>query len=149
MPFRTHDIALGGTYRHSLNSDNFIGAFVSFYARPYGKAILLKSGPNFYFQLKEYRYVTAVGLDKKIWINNHYDVFFGGGVGLALVDYRGTGTGVYRGHKIVKKEGLTPLAQAGVSYKFNRWILIRIGGQYMDMKTTKSFRTYAVAGGQF
>ncbi|HMY36335.1 MAG TPA: hypothetical protein PLL93_05110 [bacterium] len=157
MPFRLPgfggknygDLALGGTYRHNINGNQFLGVFGSFYGRPYGKAVLVKAGPRFYFQAKEYRYVIAGGLDKKFWINNKLDLFIGAGIGVTFIDYRGTSSGIIDGHKLEKKEGWTPVVQAGFSHKFSRFVFIRSGLQYMNMRTIPGLRFYAALGGQF
>lgn len=148
VPFIHNDAAIGLTYRYSISGDKFLGVFGTFFARPYAKAILLKSAPRFYFQLQEYRFVLAGGLDKKIWINSRLDAFVGGGLGITLVDYRGTGEGVFMGHQIEKKQGLVPVVRAGVSYKFSRYAFLRMGYQYFDAKTCDGHRIYLGVGGQ-
>lgn len=151
MPFGVlddGDLSLGLTYRHSISGEKFLGVFGSFYGRPYGKAVLVKSGSHYYFQLKEYRFIIATGLDKKWWINNHLDGFLSAGMGLTLVDYSGTGEGVWKGHKIEKKEGITPVVGAGLSYKFTRYVFLRFGYQYVDNRTSAGHRIYLALGGQ-
>jgi len=148
VPFNHEDVALGIVYRYSVHADQFLGIFASFQGRPFGKKILLQDGPNFYFQLKEYRYVTTFGLDKKFWINNKLDIFIGGGVGIAAVDYRGTGEGTFMGHQIEKKEGFVPVAKAGFSFKLNRYLFLRAGYMYFDAKTIGGHRVTAGIGGQ-
>lgn len=146
--FIHYDGAIGLTYRYSISGPKFLGIFGTFYARPYAKAVLVKAGPKFYFQLQEYRNILAAGIDKKIWINSRLDGFLAGGVGVAIVDYRGTGEGVFLGHKIEKKQGLVPLVRLGLSYKVNRHFFIRGGYQYFDAKTADGHRVYVGVGGQ-
>lgn len=151
MPFAVidqGDLSLGLTYRHSISGEKFLGVAGSFYGRPYGKAVLVKSGPRYYFQLKEYRFIIAVGLDKKWWINNKFDAFMTAGLGFSFVDYRGTGEGVWKGHQIEKKEGLTPVINTGLSYKFSRFVFLRSGYQYVDNRTSAGHRIYVAIGGQ-
>ena len=151
MPFGVADqgdLSLGLTYRRSVSGEKFLGAFGSFYARPYGKAVLVKAGPRYYFQTKEYRFILAAGMDKKWWINNRFDAFLSAGLGVTFVDYRGTGEGVWKGHKLEKKEGLTPVISGGLSYKFNRYVFIRSGYQYVDNRTSAGHRVYVALGGQ-
>ena len=143
------DLSLGLTYRHSISGEKFLGVFGSFYGRPYGKAVLVKAGSHFFFQTKEYRFIIASGLDKKWWINNHFDAFMSAGLGITFVDYRGTGEGVWNGHKLEKKQGLTPVVNAGFSYKFSRFVFLRTGYQYVDNKTSAGHRIYVAVGGQF
>ena len=151
MPFGVTgqgDLSLGLTYRRSISGEKFLGAFGSFYARPYGKAVLVKAGPRYYFQTKEYRFILAAGIDKKWWINNHFDAFLSAGVGVSFVDYRGTGEGVWKGHKLEKKEGFTPVISGGFSYKFTRYVFLRTGYQYVDNRTSPGHRIYVALGGQ-
>jgi len=148
MPFSHEDFGIGATYRHSLAADQFLGVFASFQARTFGKKVLVQDGPHFFFQLKEYRYVLAGGLDKKFWINNRVDFFVGAGVGFTFVDYRGTGAGVFLGHTIEKKEGLVPLVRAGFSYKFSRYVFLRVGYLYFDAKTIPGHRVMLGLGAQ-
>ncbi len=147
-PFFNNDVALGATYRYTVHPGQMIGVTVSAYFRPFGKSILLKSAPHYYFQLKEYRHTFAVGLEKKFWVNNRLDVFVGGALGLSVVDYRGTGEGVYEGHQIVKKDGLTPIIKGGIAYKFTPFVYMRAGYLYTDMKTVDGHRIYFAIGGQ-
>jgi opacity protein-like surface antigen len=152
MPFGVvdqGDLSLGLTYRHSISGEKFLGAFGSFYARPYAKAVLVKSGPNYFFQTKEYRFILAGGLDKKWWINNRLDAFVSAGLGITFVDYRGTGEGVWKGHQLEKKEGFTPVITGGFSYKFTRYVFLRSGYQYVDNRTSSGHRIYLALGGQF
>lgn len=151
MPFGVTDqgdLSLGLTYRHSISGEKFLGAFGSFYARPYGKAVLVKSASHYFFQLKEYRFILAAGLDKKWWINNRIDVFLSAGMGITFVDYSGTGEGVWKGHQIEKKEGITPVAGAGLSYKFTKYVFLRSGYQYVSNRTGSGHRIYLALGGQ-
>ncbi len=148
VPFSNEDLAIGGVYRYSVHADQFLGLYAAFQGRPFGKKILLQDGPNFFFQLKEYRYVISAGLDKKFWINNRMDFFVGGGAGLTLVDYRGTGEGIFMGHKIVKKEGFVPMAKAGFSFKINRYVFLRAGYTYFDARTLPGHRVSLSLGGQ-
>lgn len=148
MPFNHEDFAIGATYRHSIVADQFLGIFGSFQARTFGKKVLVQDGPNFFFQLKEYRYLVTGGLDKKFWINNRIDLFIGAGGGFTFVDYRGTGEGTFMGHTIEKKEGLIPVVRAGVSFKFSRYIFLRAGYLYFDAKTVGGHRAFLALGGQ-
>ncbi len=151
MPFGVvdqGDLSLGLSYRHSISGEKFLGVFGSFYVRPYGKAVLVKSGPDYFFQTKEYRFILAGGLDKKWWINNRLDAFMSAGLGVTFVDYRGTGEGVWKGHKLEKKEGFTPVITGGFSYKFTRYVFLRMGYQYVDNRTSSGHRIYLALGGQ-
>jgi hypothetical protein len=149
FPVWGDDIGLGITYRKSVMHDKFLGFTASFYGRPFGKDILLKVGPRYYFQLKEFRYILAGGFDKKFWINNKLDAFIGAAMGLSFVNYRGAiDGGEWKGYDIEKKQGLTPVIRAGFSYKFNRIAFIRAGYQYMDMKTTDGHRILISIGAQ-
>lgn len=151
MPFGVlddGDLSLGISYRYSVSGDKFLGVFGSFYGRPYKKAVLVKSEPHYFFQLKEYRFILATGLDKKWWINNRLDAFLSAGLGFTFVDYSGTGEGVWEGHQIEKKEGFTPVINAGFSYKFSRFVFLRSGYQYVDNRTSAGHRIYLAIGGQ-
>lgn len=149
FPLWNNDAGLGLTYRKSFMHEKFLGFTVSFFARPYGKDILLKVGPRYYFQLKEFRYILAGGFDKKFWINNKIDLFIGAAMGLSFVNYRGEiDGGEWKGYDIEKKQGLTPIVRAGFSYKINRVAFIRAGYQYMDMKTVDGHRVLVSIGGQ-
>lgn len=149
FPVWDDDIALGITYRKSVLHDQFIGFTASFYGRPFGKDILLRVGPRYYFQLREFRYILAGGFDKKFWINNQMDIFIGAGMGLSFVNYRGAvDGGEWKGYDIEKKQGLTPVVRAGFAYKFSRIIFMRAGYQYMDMKTADGHRILISIGGQ-
>ncbi len=148
VPFLDHDVSIGAFYRYSISGERFLGLFGTFHARPYARAVLVQAGSHFYFQLQEYRFLLAAGLDKKFWINNRWDVFLTAGAGLTFVDYRGTGEGTFLGHKIEKKEGLTPLVRGGLSYKFSRYVFVRFGYQYSDARTSDGHRVYVGVGGQ-
>lgn len=149
FPFWKNDVVLGLTYRKSVVHQKFLGFTVSFYGRPFGKDILLSADKNYYFQLKEFRYILAGGFDKKFWLSNKLDAFLGAAMGVSFVNYRGAiDGGEWKGYQIEKKQGLTPVIRAGMTYKFNRNIFIRMGYQYMDMKTVDGHRLLFAFGGQ-
>lgn len=147
-PFRAADFAIGGTYRYSINSEKFLGITASFFGRPFGKSILVQHGRRTYFQWKEYRYVLAAGLDKKFWLNNRWDAFISASAGYTFADYRGSGEGTFMGMNLETKDGITPVINVGLSYKFSRFVFLRGGFQYTDLKTVRGVRIYAGLGGQ-
>ena len=133
FPMRTwsrdeKDFALGATYRRSISTEKFLGIFASFYGRPYGKSILIEKRPHFFYQVKEYRYIFAAGLDKKFWINHNWDGFISAGLGYSFADHRGAAT-------IDTKDGITPLVNLGLSYKCSRYVFLRFGYQYVNIRT--------------
>jgi len=145
IPLRTWgdaDFALGATYRYSLNGQKFLGLFRTFYGRAYRKNVLVKVRPHFFYQVKEYRYIIAGGVDKKFWLHDRWDAFVGGGMGYTFADHRGAA-------KIDTKNGLSPVITGGLAYKFTRYVFMRMGFQYVDMRTIDGGRIYLAVGGQF
>ena len=146
MPMRTwsahdKDFNLGLTYRYSISGEKFLGVFGTFYARPYGKSVLIEIRPHFYYQVKEYRYILAAGLDKKFWLNNQADLFIRAGLGYSFADHRGTASAD-------TKNGITPLVNGGISYKFSPYVFFRTGYEVVDIRTVKGNRVYFAIGGQ-
>jgi hypothetical protein len=146
MPLRTwsthdKDFNLGLTYRYSISGEKFLGIFGTFYARPYGKSVLIEIRPHFYYQVKEYRYILAAGLDKKFWLSSQWDLFLHAGLGYSFADHSGTASAD-------TKNGITPVVNGGVSYKFNRYIFFRAGYEVVDIRTVKGNRLYFAIGGQ-
>lgn len=150
VPFTTwepYDIALGGSYRYVVNGNKFLGLFAGFQGRPFGKKVLIYGGNNAFFQLKEYRYLLSAGLDKRWWLTERLDFFTAVGGGFTFVDYRGTGSGTYKGHTIQKKEGWVPVVKAGFHYKISRFFFARFGYEYFDpMSISSGHRVYAGTG---
>ncbi len=146
MPMRTwsvhdKDLNLGISYRYSINGEKFLGMFLSFYARPYGKSVLVEVRPHFFYQVKEFRSILAAGIDKKFWLGNDADLFIRGGFGYSFADHKGTASAD-------TKNGITPLLNGGASLKFSVHTFLRAGYEFVNIRTVKGNRLYFAVGWQ-
>jgi hypothetical protein len=104
----------------------------SFWARPYGKSVLIKYTDRIYFVYKEELYDLSFGLDKELALSRDLSLFAAVESGFVYKCYRGS-----------NRDNLDisfPIATGGIGYGFlynehnnSNQFLLRLGYQYCKM----------------
>jgi hypothetical protein len=104
----------------------------SFWARPYGKSVLIKYTDNIYFVYKEELYDLSFGVDKELPLSRDLSLFAAVESGFVYKCYRGS-----------NRDNLDisiPIVTGGVGYGFlynehnnSNQLLLRLGYQYCKM----------------
>lgn len=130
------DVNLGGNLFITLPGKAKLSIFIGGAARPYSKDFLIKTGEAEYYQLKEYRTIWSIGIDKHFLPWEHFGFFAKAGVGYTYGRYKGSDRDV--------PNGFTPLLSGGIlishTEKFSDYSgHIRIGFGYSDLKNSTPF----------
>jgi hypothetical protein len=139
------DPLVGGTYRYALAPNGNLGFFGTFAMRPQTKTVIDQIAPHFFYQREENRYLGAAGLDLVYPRQSVFGISASAGVGYSIGDYEGT--------RASPESGFTPLLRGGLLLRgrlgAGSWGVLRLGYQYLDLKTSDPHFAYLSIGAEF
>lgn len=135
MSFNTKDIFLGFDYNLYRNIEYLILFDMFFLFRPYRKTVFIEKSDNYYYQLKEHRFVAGLNVDKYFILIGSFGIYLSAGAGYTFGDFAGT-------EMFNAESKFIPTGGGGFVLNFSNNLYLKAGYQYLNVPDVPPNRMY-------